>query len=160
MTIRLSTIVGRPIDHVFAHVSEPGPIAERTPEVVSWEWAGEPGIRTGSRFTFMKDDGVGRFEHTTDVLSCDPPTYFETRTHARRVEQHEQAGPKKLQPSRFTTHEVWRLSPAPGGTEVSVQFSVSFRGLWRLAGPFVQSGLKPALTTALDDLKRAAEADR
>jgi hypothetical protein len=101
-------------------------------------------MRVGARSIEVVEERGKRIEMTSEVLAVDPD-----RALAVRV----------TYPGVGDTDMAYELTPAAGGTELSLTASSRFRGVARLVGWLTRPAMRKQLRADLDRLARAVHID-
>lgn len=136
-----STItIQRPIEEVFTHITNTQEVPKWAP-VKELKQTSEGALGIGTTMIQVIDFLGRTFESTTEVTGYDPPNAFAFKATSGPVafEQH------------FT------LSSTGGGTTLNAVLEGEPGGLFKLAGPLLQSAAQKQLDEQLGKLKKLLE---
>ncbi len=142
ITFETRVRIERPVEEVFAYVSDPENFprwnsAVRTVRKMS---AGEDEV--GSRYSMERDLPTGGAENDLEITSHKPPEEFAIRTLSG--------------PTPFVYCYVF--SRSDGGTLVELDAEVELPGVAALAGPLARRAVKSGVDDNFATLKRVLEA--
>jgi uncharacterized protein YndB with AHSA1/START domain len=141
-TVRLERdiVIERPVDEVFAYVSEPANLPSWQPAVVEIRRPEGP-LAVGSSFGETRTFVGKRFETTVEVVELEPE-----RTFAIRVV----GGPVPIRVRHV-------FGPADGGTRVTIAGEVELHGALRVAGRLMAKAAEHDAGASLVRLKALLE---
>jgi uncharacterized protein YndB with AHSA1/START domain len=141
ISFETSVWVERPIEEVFAYVSDPEnfPHWNSAVRMVRKTSAGEDEV--GSRYSMERHLPTGRAENELEITSHKPPEEFSIRTLS---------GPTPFV-YRYT------FSRSDGGTLVELDAEVELPGVAALAGPLARRAVKRGVDDNFATLKRVLE---
>jgi uncharacterized protein YndB with AHSA1/START domain len=128
INLKTSVRVPRPIEDVFAYVSNP----TRFPE---WNSAVREVRGSGSTYVMERDLPTGRAVNELEIVTLDPPAEFAIRTTTG--------------PTPFLYR--YRFSEDAGGTQLSFEAEIQ---LPRIAGPAIKRGIEANLATLVRQFGR------
>jgi uncharacterized membrane protein len=136
-----SVWVGRPIEEVFAYVSDPENFPRWNSAVRTMRKTSTGEDEVGSRYWMERDLPTGRAENDLEITSHKHPEEFAIRTLS---------GP---------TPFVYRyaFSRSEGGTLVELDAEVELPGVAALAGPLARRAVKRGVDDNFATLKRVLE---
>jgi uncharacterized protein YndB with AHSA1/START domain len=126
--LKTSARIARPIDEVFAYVSDP----RRFPE---WNSAVRAVRETGSGYVMERDLPTGRAVNELEIVALDPPAEFAIRTTTG--------------PTPFFYR--YRFSDQALGTLLELDAEIR---LARIAGPAIRRGIEANLATLVREFAR------
>jgi len=139
--IEESITINRPIEEVFAYVSDFRTISQWQSGVVDVRLTPEGPVGVGTRATFVRVFLGRHLEMTAEMLEYEPPTKQTFKTIS---------GPMPTTVSR-------RFEPTAEGTKVSMVIEAQAGGLFALAEPLVGRSLGRAVEADLGTLKDLLE---
>ena len=142
VTIESSVDINRPIEEVFAYVTDPTKAPEWSSMVLECTLEGSESIGVGSRIRGIGKVLGRRLEHTAEVTQYDPPRKFATRSVS---------GPGHLDVER-------QLESIGEGTRYHSKLVGESGGLFKLADPIVAALMRRTVETDLQTLKALLEA--
>jgi uncharacterized protein YndB with AHSA1/START domain len=134
--------VQRPIDEVFAYVTDPANVPEWQASALEARLEGEGQMRAGAQAVEVRKFLGRRMESRMDVLEYEPPRRFKIKVSTGPV------------PFEATTE----LSEESGGTRVHGLVEGEPGGFFKLAEPIVARALRRELRGNLETLKDVLEA--
>ena len=140
--IEFDVDVERPVEDVFAYLTDPRRLHEWQPRTTSVEVEGDEPVGVGTRFRETRQILGRDIEQTVEVSEYEPPRRFGLRI----VD-----GPLKVDGA----HE---LEPRGSGTRIHVVAAGEPTGAARLGGPLVKRALERELRGHYGRLKRNLEA--
>jgi carbon monoxide dehydrogenase subunit G len=142
ITFQTSVRVARPIEDVFAFVSNPLRFPHWNSAVQTVErTSGETG-RVGSMYSMQRDISSGRVENGLEVFSREQPTEFGIRTTSG--------------PTPFSYR--YRFIPEGANTLVQLDASVDLPAVLAVLGPVATRAVKRGVDANFATLKRTLEA--
>jgi carbon monoxide dehydrogenase subunit G len=142
MRIGLTTVVDRPIEDVFAYVTNPGNLAEWQPNVVSVSNETGGPIGVGTRFREVRRGPLGRtVEALVEVAEYEPPRRFDLRILS---------GP-------LPVHAANEFQRADAGTRIEFVAHGELRGILRFAEPILARLLRRQFAADYERLKERLE---
>jgi carbon monoxide dehydrogenase subunit G len=139
--IEHSIEIARPVDEVFAVLTDPTRLHEWQGTVVKAELEGEPPLRAGSRVREVRSFLGRRIETTVEIVEVAPPDRFALRSAAGPVE--------------FDVRQT--VEPTPDGSRVRIAMEGKARGVLGVAARVAVKAADKQLKTDLDALKRLLE---
>jgi uncharacterized protein YndB with AHSA1/START domain len=133
--------VQRPIDEVFAYVTDPAKVPEWQASALEARLEGEGPMRAGSQAVETRKFLGRRMESRMEVLEYEPPRRFKIKVSSGPV------------PFEATTE----LSEETGGTRVHGVVEGEPGGFFKLAEPIVARALRRELRGNLETLKDVLE---
>jgi carbon monoxide dehydrogenase subunit G len=127
INLKTSVRIARPIDEVFAYVSDP----TRFPV---WNSAVRSVRKTGSTYVMERDLPTGRVRNELAIVTLDPPAEFAIRTTSG--------------PTPFLYR--YRFSEDGAGTLLAFEAEIQ---LPRIAGPAIRRGIEANLATLVRELR-------
>jgi uncharacterized protein YndB with AHSA1/START domain len=142
VTVEETVVVERPIEQVFAYVTDPARIPEWQSSALEAHLDGEGPMRAGSTVLEKRKFLGRRLESTMEVLEYEPPHRFRIKASSGPV------------PFDVTN----TFSTAEGGTRISAVVEGEPGGFFRLAEPLVARAVARELRNNLETLKDVLEA--
>jgi uncharacterized protein YndB with AHSA1/START domain len=136
-----SVIVDRPIEEVFAYVSDLRHCAEWQVGVAEVRKTSEGPLGIGTTFRFVREFLGRKMEATTEFVGYEPNTGCTFRAVSDSM------------PGEST----YLFESTPTGTKVTSMVAMSPRGLARLATPLIAMGLRRGMESGLRELKDLLE---
>jgi uncharacterized protein YndB with AHSA1/START domain len=136
-----SIVVERPIDEVFAYLTDPETAPEWQASALEARLEGSGPMRAGSRVIETRKLLGRRMESTMEVVEHEPPSRFVIRASSG--------------PVPFTVTNV--LSQADGGTRIDAAVEGEPGGFFRLAEPLVARAVERELHNTLATFKDVME---
>jgi uncharacterized membrane protein len=140
--IELSVQVSRPVDEVFAYVTDPTKLAEWQPNVISVTKLNEGPVRSGTRFKEVRRALFGRSVEAIVEVSA----YEENH----RIDLRIVSGPVPV-------HGENEFTSIHGGTRIDFVAHGELRGALRMAQPVLARVLRRQFESDYARLKRALE---
>ncbi len=137
-----SVDINRPIEEVFAYVTDPAKTPEWSSLTLESTLEGSGPVGVGSRIRAIGKFLGRRLESTVEVTQYDPPSKFAMRAVS---------GPGHLEIER-------QLESIGQGTRYHSRLAVESGGLFKLADPSLASLMKRTVETDLHTLKALLEA--
>jgi len=135
-------IINRPIEDVFAYVSDFRTASQWQSGVVDVQLTPEGSVGVGTRATFVRVFLGRRLEMTVEIVEYEPPTKQVFKTIS---------GP--MMPGTVSR----RFEPAAEGTTLSQVIEGQTGGVFALAEPLVAQSLSRGVKAAFGDLKDLLE---
>ncbi|HEY7124176.1 MAG TPA: SRPBCC family protein [Ktedonobacterales bacterium] len=140
VTIEQSTIINRPIEEVFAYVSDQRNSPQWQDGVVDVQQSPESPVGVGTKVTLVRVFLGRRLEQHAEVVAYEPPTRYAFASTS---------GPSTTGTNRFEA--------TAEGTKVTIAFEMQAGGLFSLAEPLVARNLRRSVEAALGNLKDLLE---
>lgn len=140
LTIEESIMIHRPIEDVFAYVSDQRHIPEWQDGVVEVQQTPESPVGMGTKVTLVRVFLGKRIEQRAEIVAYDPPTMFAFASTS---------GPSTTGTNRFESNVE--------GTKVTISFEMQAGGLFALAEPLVARNLRRSVEAGLGNLKDLLE---
>lgn len=140
--LSVSTVIDRPIEEVFAYVSDIGHDVEWGSGVVEVRKTSEGPWGLGTRYVYVRHVLGRRIEAPGEITAFEPPHRYAFRA---------ESGP--VQASGATD-----LEPAEGGTRLTFSMEAEPGGLFKLAEPLLGNQLRRQMEFELGTLKALLEA--
>lgn len=141
MKLQHSVVINRPIEQVFAFVTDLGNEKRWQPEIESIEFTSDGPMGVGTTFRETRRTFGRRYEWHFEVTQFEPNKIFCIQTL-----------------SGATPYQGCRLfEPAPGGTRVTEQGELQTTGLLKLLDPLMARLSRKPLKAAYDNLKALLE---
>ena len=142
MNFQTTARIARPIDEVFAFVSDPGnfPQWNSAVQAVHKTSEGERGV--GSTYSMERQLPSGRARNELEIVACESPNEFAIRTTSG--------------PTPFLYR--YSLSTENGATVVQLDAHVELEGAPSLLGPLARRAVKKGVDDNFSTLKRILEA--
>ncbi len=140
--VEASVDINRPIEEVFAYVTDPAKTTEWSSLTLECTLEGSGPIGVGSRIKAISKFLGRRLESTAEVTQYDPPSKFAMR---------EISGPGHLEIER-------QLEPIAEGTRYRSRLVGESGGLFKLADPILASLMKRTVEADLHTMKALLEA--
>lgn len=144
MNFETSVRIARPIDEVFAFVSDPGnfPQWNSAVQAVRKTSEGERGV--GSTYSMERELPSGRARNEFEIVACERPNEFVIRTTSG--------------PTPFVYR--YRLSSENRATVIRLDAQVELEGAAALLGPLARRAVKKGVDDNFAALKNVLEAQR
>lgn len=140
-SFKTSVRIRRPIEHVFAYVSEPLNFPHWNSAVRAIEKTRGPGSEVGSTYAMERELPSGRARNELEVFAHEHPTEFGIRTTSG--------------PTPFSY--LYAFSGANGETVVQIDAVVELDGAPALLGPLVSRAVKRGVDNNFAELRRTLE---
>lgn len=138
---RTSVRIRRPIEDVFAFVSEPLNFPHWNSAVTAVEKTRGPESEAGSTYTMERELPTGRVQNELEIFAREHPTDFGIRTTSG--------------PTPFSY--LYTFSAANGETVVQIDAVVELDGALALLAPLVSRAVKRGVDDNFAELKRTLE---
>jgi len=138
--IEESIIINRPIEEVFAFMSETKNLPLWQTDVVESRHAPEGPVQVGTKMSIVRAFMGRKMEGTADIVEYAPPTRYAYKTTS---------GPE------VTGANI--CEAVTGGTKFTVTFDMQTGGLFSLADPLVARTIKRSVESGLATLKDVLE---
>jgi len=136
-TFKKSIFVKQPQQEVFDFLSNPANDVQWRKSAVSGQWISEPPIEVGSTQRAV-DKFLGRQLETTSVVTVwNPPHQFSLKSVG----------------GSFSFEFDMKLEPKEGGTELTIDGTAEFSGLFKLASGLVTKKMRNEIENDLKSLK-------
>ena len=142
LNLEESVVVERPIEEVFAYLTDPAKIPDWQSSALEAHIEGGGPMRAGSTVLEQRKFLGRRMESTMEVLEYEPPRRFRIKVSSGPV------------PFEVTN----TLSAADGGTRINAALEGEPGGFFRLAEPLVARAIARELRNNLEQLKDLMEA--
>ncbi len=142
MRIEQSLVINRPVEEVFAFMSDTAKLPQWNPAVIDAELTSTGPVDVGTTFQFSAQFLGRRFESLCEVIAYEPNRHFAFRTTS---------GPISLE-ARYTFESV------DGATRVSEVREGAQPGFYKLAEPIFRRLAQRQMETSLNNLKDLLEA--
>lgn len=140
LTIEESIVIHRPIEEVFAYVSDQRNSPQWQDGVVEVQQTPESPVGVGTKTTLVRVFLGRRLEQHAEFVAYEPPTMFAFKSSS---------GPPTTGTNRFEA--------TAEGTKVTIAFEMQAGGLFALAEPLVARNLRRSVDAALGNLKDLLE---
>jgi uncharacterized membrane protein len=140
ITIEQSIIIARPIEEVFAYVSDQRNSPEWEDGVLEVRQTPESPVGVGTKITLVRAFLGKRIEQHAEFVAYEPPVMFAFASIS---------GPSTTGTNRFES--------TAEGTKVTIAFEMQAGGLFSLAEPLVARNLRRSVEAALGNLKDLLE---
>jgi carbon monoxide dehydrogenase subunit G len=139
--IETSITISRPIEEVFAYVSDFRNAAQWQAGVVEVRQTPEGPVRIGTQITFVRTFLGRKLEGTSEVVEYEPPTKHTFQSTSG--------------PLPFTVSRIFE--PATEGTNVTIVFEMQPGGVFALAEPLIARSFRRAVEADFGNLKDLLE---
>ena len=133
--------VGRPVEQVFAFLSDIGNAPRWQRGVVSSKKISDGPMAVGTKFTESMHVMGMKFDADCEVTAFEPPRRITMIADGKIV--HYQG--------------TFNLEPSSLGTRLSVDALVALKGFWRLLSPLISGEIRKESQAELEDIKRVIE---
>ncbi|HEY7348622.1 MAG TPA: SRPBCC family protein [Ktedonobacterales bacterium] len=140
VTVEQSITINRPIEEIFAYVSDQRNIPQWQDGVVEVQQIPESPVGLGTRVILARVFLGRRLEQHAEIVAFEPPTRFAFSSTS---------GPSTTGTNRFES--------TPEGTRVTISFEMQAGGLFALAEPLVARNLRRSVEAGLGNLKDILE---
>ncbi len=140
MRVERSVVICRPVDEVFAFVTDMDNVTRWTP-ACEIRQMGQGPMAVGARFVQVGEILGRRIEAMTEVTAYTPPDVFAFKTIS---------GPIPLS-------NAFRFVPVPEGTRVEIVGEGEPGSVFKLAGPLFNAAIRKQIETQLEKLKNILE---
>ena len=142
MRLEHEVVIDRPVDEVFAYLSEPGNLPEWQSGIVEVRKEADAPTAVGSRWIEVRTFLGRRIESTLEATAYDPSREFSLRVVS---------GPVRLRIRHY-------LEPSNGATRIRIVGEGEPGASLKLAGPLVARAAKRQFAGDFASLKRVLEA--
>jgi uncharacterized protein YndB with AHSA1/START domain len=138
--IEESILINRPIEEVFAFMSETKNLPLWQTDVLEAQHAPEGPVQVGTKMTLVRAMMGRKMEGTADIVEFEPPTRYAYKTTS---------GP--------AVTGVNTCEATAEGTKFTTRFEMQTGGLFSLADPLVARTIKRSVESGLANLKDLLE---
>ena len=142
LKIETSTVINRPVEEVFAVVSNPDNYVKWSPGLVEVKRISEGPVGVGTTWRLVRQVLGQRLEGDLEITEYEPNRNFTLDSKSRP----------------FPGKARWTCDAIEGGTRVSVVVQAEPGGFFKLAEPLLRSFTKRTMETELANLKDLMEA--
>jgi uncharacterized protein YndB with AHSA1/START domain len=139
--IEASVLINRPVDEVFARLTDVQNWPQWNPRLLQVEQTSDGPMGVGTTFRGLSEGPSGTAEWTSEVTEYEPN---------QKMAQKMEAGPALIESS-------WIFVPAEAGTKLSIVTEAETGGLLKLAGPLLDRQMKKQAEENLARLKAMLE---
>ncbi len=141
--VQQSIIVDRPVEKVFAYISEYRNAPRWQPAILETRVSPEGPAQAGMRVTEVRTFIGHRIKSTYKITELEPDV---------QVSFESMSGP-------FPYHGNIFFEPVDDATQLTYELEIEAKGFFKLAGNMLVEGLKQEIETSLGLLKRLLEAE-
>lgn len=141
LKMEFSVEIKRPVDEVFAYLTDPANLPEWNPAVLQCRAEPSGPVRVGSKLRMVSRILGRRFESTLEVTEFTPNKKFVYKSN-----------------SPFPVEATYLAEPTAGGTKLTVESIAEPAGFFKLAEPVLGPLAKKQIQANHDTMKELLEA--
>jgi carbon monoxide dehydrogenase subunit G len=136
-------VVERPVEQVFAFVSDPANTPRYQPDIVSSRVETPGPVRRGTRFEETMKMGPWKVDSSCEVVEHERPGHVTFEGTGRTL--------------RYRCH--FTFEAVPGGTRIRIAGTAQLQGWWRLMEPMMRIGMRKAVPQQLARMRTCLNED-
>jgi carbon monoxide dehydrogenase subunit G len=136
-------VVERPVEAVFAFVSDPTNTPRYQPDIVSSRVETPGPVRQGTRFKETMKMGPWKLDSSCEVVEHERPRLVTFAGTGRTLHYRCQ----------------FKFEPVPQGTRIRIAGTAQLRGWWRLMEPMMRAGMRKAVPQQLARMRACVQDD-
>jgi carbon monoxide dehydrogenase subunit G len=136
-------VVERPVESVFAFVSDPANTPRYQPDIVSTRVETPGPVRRGTRFNETMKMGPWKLDSSCEVVEHERPRLVTFAATGRTL--------------HYRCH--FTFEPAPQGTRIRIVGAAQLQGWWRLMEPMMRAGMRKAVPQQLARMRACLQDD-
>lgn len=136
-------VVEKPIESVFAFVSDPANTPRYQPDIVSSQVETPGPVRRGTRFKETMKMGPWKVDSSCEVVEHERPGRVTFEATGRTL--------------RYRCH--FTFEPVPEGTRIRIAGTAQLQGWWRLMEPMMRVGMRKAVPQQLARMRACLNED-
>lgn len=140
ITNEASILINRPVEQVFAFLSDPQNRSKWQANLVKSEKVTDGSVRLGTRLREFRQMGRREVETHVEVTSLESNQRFSTKTITKPL-----------------VTDNYMFESENGGTRIRHQYTMTTSGIMRLLEPLIAGSVKNGLNESFENLKRLLE---
>jgi uncharacterized protein YndB with AHSA1/START domain len=137
-----SIVIHRPVERVFAFMSQPKNRLRYDPKLLDVRQTPEGPLRLGTQIVEVRSMMGRRGEMVTEVSELEP---------------NQKIGYRTLQKDPMSAIGAYQFQSVAEGTRLTLNFALNPRGILKFITPFLAGGLKRDIAAGLENIKTVLE---